>query len=224
MSLFGQAQQIAFRATGKVLVRPAIRFWQTQKTIVQLNALAARGKGVQIDGTFELGCPQRTYFDDDVSINGGFVVNGEGSFFVGAHTHIGREVRVLTSNHEYANGSALPYDKTRLQRPVVIGPCVWIGDRVTIVPGVTIGEGAVLALGALVTKDVAPLAVVGGGPAKPLKSRDRAHYERLRDESRFIGWPNEVDRVNQRAVTLAPSKGSFADALATHVAATAGHG
>jgi maltose O-acetyltransferase len=216
MGIQHQAQALAFRAAGKFVVRPAVRFWQTQKTIVQLNAMGARGKGVQIEGAFEIGCPAKTFFDDDVSINSGFVASGEGPLFVGAHCHMGRDVRVLTSNHDYEHGTALPYDQTRVPRAVVIGPCVWIGDRVTIVPGVTIGEGAVLALGALIAKDVPPLAVVGGVPAKPLKSRDRAHYERLRDESRFLGWPTASDRVNQRVVSLQPSRAAYADALAQH--------
>lgn len=56
--------------------------------------------------------------------------------------------------------------------PLVIGNDVWIGDRVTILSGCTqIGNGAVLAAGSVVTKDVAPYAIVGGVPAKQLKMR-----------------------------------------------------
>lgn len=54
--------------------------------------------------------------------------------------------------------------------PVKIGDKVWIGANVTILQGVTIGEGAIVAAGAVVTKDVAPRTVVGGVPAKYLKT------------------------------------------------------
>ena len=53
-----------------------------------------------------------------------------------------------------------------------IGDGVWIGARAIILPGVTIGEGAVVAAGAVVTKDVDPWAVVGGNPAKFIKKRE----------------------------------------------------
>lgn len=61
--------------------------------------------------------------------------------------------------------------------PVTIENWVFIGSRVTILPGVTIGEGAVVATGAVVTKDVAPWTVVGGVPAKFIKTRPKVDYK-----------------------------------------------
>lgn len=54
--------------------------------------------------------------------------------------------------------------------PVIIGNNVWIGDKATILPGVTIGDGVVVAANAVVTKDVPAYSVVGGNPVKILKS------------------------------------------------------
>jgi acetyltransferase-like isoleucine patch superfamily enzyme len=54
---------------------------------------------------------------------------------------------------------------------IVLGHGVWIGHGVLVVSGVTIGDGAVIAAGAVVTKDVAPYAIVGGNPARPIRSR-----------------------------------------------------
>ena len=53
---------------------------------------------------------------------------------------------------------------------MVIGNDVWIGDKATILPGVTIGDGAVVAANAVVTKDVPPYSIVGGNPARVIKS------------------------------------------------------
>jgi acetyltransferase-like isoleucine patch superfamily enzyme len=57
--------------------------------------------------------------------------------------------------------------------PVTIVNYVWIGSRATILPGVTIGEGAVIAAGAVVTTNVEPYVVVGGVPARPIGTRSR---------------------------------------------------
>jgi acetyltransferase-like isoleucine patch superfamily enzyme len=53
---------------------------------------------------------------------------------------------------------------------IVIGRDVWLGANVTVLPGVTIGDGAIVAAGAVVTKDVPPNTVVGGVPAKVMKT------------------------------------------------------
>jgi maltose O-acetyltransferase len=60
--------------------------------------------------------------------------------------------------------------------PVVIHDWAYIGTRVTILPGITIGEGAVVASGAVVTKDVAPWTMVGGIPAKFIRNRPTVKY------------------------------------------------
>jgi maltose O-acetyltransferase len=60
--------------------------------------------------------------------------------------------------------------------PVEIGKYAWICSRAIILPGITIGEGAVVASGAIVTKDVAPYTVVGGIPAKRIGNREKKLY------------------------------------------------
>jgi hypothetical protein len=72
----------------------------------------------------------------------------------------------------------------RFLRPVRICRNVWIGSNVLVCPGVTIGEGAVVAMGSVVTKDVPPLSVVGGNPAKVIKTRDEEMYRRIQSEGR----------------------------------------
>lgn len=106
-------------------------------------------------------------------INRGCCLDLRGGLDIGSDVSISPEVMILTAAHDLNDPQfALTV------APVVIEDNVWIGSRVTIMPGVTIGRGAVVAAGAVVARDVAPLAVVGGVPARPIGLRDpaAAHY------------------------------------------------
>lgn len=100
--------------------------------------------------------------------------------------------------HESANDYAPLVDKkdTFRKPPVVIGNDVWIGARVTILRGVTIGDGAIVAGGSVVTKDVEPYAVVGGVPARTIKRRfDDGTVKRLLDLRWWDYSPNDLSGV-----------------------------
>ncbi len=107
-----------------------------------------------------------------------------GKCTVGSGTIFGPRCRIHTSNHRY-EGGMLPYDDIYLVRDVTIGENVWIGADVSIMPGVTIGEGAVVAACCCVSKDVPPLAVVGGNPMRIIKYRDADNYYRLKAEGQI---------------------------------------
>ena len=117
------------------------------------------------------------------SFNGMRIV-GNGHVSIGDYFHSGSECMIITDNHNY-EGESIPYDNTYISKNVIIGDCVWFGSRVTVVGGVTIGEGAIVAAASVVTKDVPPCAIVGGNPAKILKYRDQKHYYELKDQKRF---------------------------------------
>jgi len=85
---------------------------------------------------------------------------------IGNNVSIAGEVRIYTMEHDIDDPQFL-----EIGAPVVIDDYVVIGSRVTILPGVHIGKGAVVASGAVVTKDVEPYVVVGGVPAKEIKKR-----------------------------------------------------
>ena len=86
---------------------------------------------------------------------------------IGAKTCIGEHVRLLTGYHDITTMNFAFRTK-----PIKIGSCVWISTGAMVLPGVTIGDGAVVAAGAVVTKDVDPWTVVGGNPAKFIKKRE----------------------------------------------------
>lgn len=92
----------------------------------------------------------------------------------GADVSIGPEASILTLGHD-------PQSPEFADRggDVIIGDRVWIGFRAMVLPGVTIGEGAVVAAGAVVTKDVAPYTIVGGNPAREIGTRSHDLTYRL---------------------------------------------
>jgi phosphonate metabolism protein (transferase hexapeptide repeat family) len=75
---------------------------------------------------------------------------------------------------------------------VVIGNDVWIGHAVIVMPGVTVGDGAVLAAGAVVTRDVAPYTIVGGVPAKQIRERFNRDIAAQLSTIAWWNWPTET--------------------------------
>jgi acetyltransferase-like isoleucine patch superfamily enzyme len=100
-----------------------------------------------------------------VFINAGCQFQDQGGITIGDDVLIGPQTIIATLNHD-------PDPDKRggmFAKQVVIGNKVWLGARVTICPGVTIGESAIVGAGAVVTKDVPPRTVVAGVPAKVIK-------------------------------------------------------
>jgi acetyltransferase-like isoleucine patch superfamily enzyme len=150
------------------------------KVIAKAGANCRLGPGIRISH------PERLQVGDGVIIGPGTVINSSAGVTIGSHTGISYDCAIWTGNHRYYDGSKLPFDETSLNDGVSIGECVWMGTRAMIVPGVRVGEGAVIAMGAVVTSDVPPLAIVGGCPARILKMRDEEHYWRLKREKAFF--------------------------------------
>lgn len=100
-------------------------------------------------------------------LNSGARLDASGGLTIGSFVQIGPDVALITSTHpvNFTPGRSRP----TITKPIVVEDHVWIGSGATILPGVTIGRGSVVAAGALVTRDVPPLTVVGGIPARPLK-------------------------------------------------------
>ena len=96
-----------------------------------------------------------------------FKANDIGLVTIKDRTLIGSNCRIETSNHSTNYLDRRRPDGTG--RPIDIGEDCWIGVRVTILPGVTIGKGCIVAAGAVVTKDVGPFNLVGGVPAKVIR-------------------------------------------------------
>lgn len=99
-------------------------------------------------------------------INRGCCLDARGPLHIGDNVSISPEVAILTAQHRL-DAPGFPVET----RPVVIEDHVWIGFRATVLPGSTIGRGAVVAAGAVVTGDVPAMTVVAGVPARPVTTR-----------------------------------------------------
>ncbi len=109
--------------------------------------------------------------DNDVRVGLGSVFNGGCDILIGAYTLISGYVFLQTSMHTFNNRN-MPIQKQGYQHgPVQIGTDVWIGAHAVILPGCIIGEGSIIGSNAVVTKSVDEYTVVGGIPAKFIKTR-----------------------------------------------------
>ena len=118
---------------------------------------------------FYTDCGKNIHFGQNVFVNSGCRFQDQGGIWIGDNALIGHNAVLATLNHD-------PDPDRRanlIPAPIVIGKNVWLGANVTVLPGVTVGDGAIIAAGAVVTKDVPANAVVGGVPAKVLKTVER---------------------------------------------------
>ena len=125
----------------------------------------------------------KTNLGNNVNFNG-MKIQGTANVIIGDNFHSGIECMIITDSHNY-EGEAIPYDDTVISKDVVIEDNVWLGNRVIILPGVRIGEGAIIQAGSVVVNDIPKYAIAGGHPAKVFSSRDKDHYEKLKKEGKF---------------------------------------
>jgi acetyltransferase-like isoleucine patch superfamily enzyme len=104
----------------------------------------------------------------DTTIGRYSYLDGRSVLHIGDHVSISPHVHIITASHEIDSSSF-----ANLWKAVTIEDYAWIGSRATILPGVKIGKGAVVATGAVVTKDVQPFTVVAGIPARKIKDRSK---------------------------------------------------
>lgn len=129
---------------------------------------------------------KNTYIGDNVRLSG-ISISGKGNVTISDHVVLGYDVVIMTSNHNYDKGSLLPFsDEVEIVKDVFIDKYVWCGSKVIILPGTKIGEGAVIQAGAVVHGEIPPCAVAGGNPAKVFKYRDMEHYNKLKNENKFL--------------------------------------
>lgn len=110
-------------------------------------------------------------FGNDVIVNVGSYLSGEGGLEIGDEVLIGSHVHILSAGHVIDGADASIWRNPINYGKISIGRGAWIAAGATILQGVTIGEGAVVGAGAVVTRSVPPYAIVAGNPARLIRYR-----------------------------------------------------
>lgn len=137
----------------------------------EVTKIFSRLTGSEIDSSFELLPPFYTDFGRNIKIGKNIFINQNCTFMdrggieIEDGALIGPRVNLITINHSQAP----EYRRNTESFPIHICKNVWIGTGATITPGVIVGENAIIAAGAVVTKDVPPNVIVGGVPATVIK-------------------------------------------------------
>ena len=138
----------------------------------ELRALFSQLIGRPVDESFGMfppfytDCGKNIHIGKNVFLNMGCKFQDQGGIFIGDGALIGHNVVLATLNHAQS-----PSDRaSMIPAPIHIGKNVWIGANATVLPGVTIGDGAIVAAGAVVAKDVPENTIVGGVPARIIRT------------------------------------------------------
>ncbi len=167
------------------------------------------GKGARICNTVEINTPGRMYVGDGVFIGPDTVINAVGGVYIGNYSGLGKRCNLFAVEHRYYKADAIPVDNVRIVKPVWIEDFVWIGDNVAILPGIRIGEGAIVGLGSVVTRDVKPLSIVMGNPAKIIGHRNKEHFEKCKAEGRIRPPAERVTKLWIPPLTRRKYRDSF---------------
>lgn len=138
------------------------RWLDARRCMALKHRFAACGESVSIQLPVVINHPDHLRVGSRVSINAFVHIWALGGVTIGDDTLIASHVAITALTHD-PRGKL--FSASTQSRPIVIGKNVWIGTHAAILPGVTIGDGAIIGAGAVVTRDVAPGTVVVGVPA-----------------------------------------------------------
>lgn len=154
-----------------IFALPRYRVFIFFKKLLLLCMGAKIGKGVVIYPGVWVAPGWNLVIEDEVDLAKDVLITTSGGVHIGARTLIGYRTQIVSANHTIPPvGEPFPISGDAFDK-IHIANDVWIGANCLITAGVTIGEGAVVAGGSVVTKDVAPNTIVGGVPAKFIRNR-----------------------------------------------------
>ncbi len=150
--------------------------WVPGRTGRMLRGLAyglilRSGGGMSIMEWTDIRNPARFRCGRRVSLGTGVTLFCSGGLTIGSHVMLAPGVRIVTNGHRNERTDIPMRDQGIYEKPVMIGDDVWLGANVIVLPGVTIGRGAVVAAGSVITKDVPEFAIMGGVPARLIRLR-----------------------------------------------------
>jgi len=149
----------------------ARRVYGALKVAYLKSQFGAFGDGSSLTNSVDAVWPAHVFIGRNVTIGRNVLLwaSSKGKIVIGDDCAISAGVRFITPTHDYR---ILPVSRVGINKSIVVGKDVWIGAVATILPGITIHDGAVVAAGAVVSKDVPHDCIVGGVPARIIKQLD----------------------------------------------------
>ena len=155
--------------TEALVLRNPVSVWSLGKVWV-LRAFGAKiGKGTVIKPSVSIKHPWFLEIGDHVWLGEHLWIDNLARVRIGSHACLSQGAMLLTGNHDY---KAVTFDFQC--HPIVIEDGAWVGAQATVCPGVTVGRGAVLAVGSIATKDLEPFGIYQGNPAQKVRARNIA--------------------------------------------------
>jgi acetyltransferase-like isoleucine patch superfamily enzyme len=108
-----------------------------------------------------------------------------GGVKIGKFCHTAKGLTIFSTNHNWRSVEMIPYDSLSISKPVIIGDAVWLGANVTILPGVKIGDGAIVAAGSVVITNILEGELHGGNPARLIGTRDMSVFNELKMREKY---------------------------------------
>lgn len=145
------------------------------------------GKNTKIEQGYFCGV-ENLSIGKSVYIGPGSYINAIGGVSIGDGTIIGPEFRVLSRNHDWKSSSTAPYGKGNIDKPVSIGKGCWFGLGVKILPGVSVGDGVIVGMGATVTKDIPSFSILRANSDNAILRKDiNIISKSIIDEKYYMG-------------------------------------
>lgn len=142
-----------------------------KKLFLELNGSKIGKRVIFYPGVF-IFSGRNLFVGDEVNFSHGVIVGTPGGVEIGDRVLLGFGCQLISGNHVIPENRGRIFDAGYDRKPIKVENDVWIGAYSIVLAGVTIGEGAVVAAGSVVTRDVEPFSIVGGVPAKLIKYRN----------------------------------------------------
>lgn len=150
---------------------PAFQWCNRLRTWACRRLFESCGPGVDVHRRAAFGLGKRIKVGAHANLGVNVYINGRGGVTIGENVLMGPDVIIYTGTHTLGD-SETPVQRQQMRyAPVTIGDDVWLGARVVVLPGVTIGRGCVVGANSVVTRRLPPYAVAFGVPAQVLRKR-----------------------------------------------------